>query len=240
MSTPEPKSSREVSTAVKRVKLSLPTQAAFDAGILTPRFFEHNKRLVIMRVFAVAQNSAILIAEIGRRDTLYTSQEIQAMRAELLERYSLEHFEVIEVDEERKAYTVLLRARVPDVLEGAWKSVGTEAFLDGPVVITPHSVSGSFMVLGNAQKPLELLDSLSVPYEIKEVRRGPRGSEDAALTREQRALLRMALDLGYYEVPARVNLTQLARFTGVSKAAMSKKLRRAERKILFKTFGKAG
>src|SRR6267143_3764950 len=217
-------SSKEVSSGVKRVKLTVPTQAAFDAGILPPRFFDHNKRLVIMRVFAVAQNSAILIAEIDRRETLYDAKEIKKMREELLERYQLEHFEVIEVDEERKAYTVLLRARVPDILEDAWKSVGTEAFLDGPVVITPESVSGSFMVLGNGQKPLELLDSLSVPYQIKEVRRGPKGSEDAALTREQRALLRMALDLGYYEVPARVNLTQLARFTGVSKAAMSKKL----------------
>jgi predicted DNA binding protein len=38
--------------------------------------------------------------------------------------------------------------------------------------------------------------------------------------------------MGYYEVPARTSLTRLARVVGISKAAMSKILRRAEGRVL--------
>lgn len=223
---------------MKQIRLSIPTKAILEAGVLPERFFAHNRRLEVLRVFAVAEQAAILIAEIHRTDRLYSAEEIEEMREELLSRYNLEHFEVVEVDEERKVYTVLLRARIPDELEEAWRTVGAEAFLDGPIQITGEAASVSFVVLGDGEKPIELLDQFQVPYEIKEVRKGPKDRRRDALTREQRALLRLALDLGYYEVPARVNLTQLARYTGVSKAAISKKLRRAERKILFESVGR--
>ena len=222
---------------MKQIRLVIPTPTVLAAGVLPKRFFAHNKRLDVLRVFAVTQRTAILIAEVHRKDGVYTADEVEAMRADLLDRYGLEHFEVVEVDEERKVYTVLLRARVPDELEEAWRTIGAEAFLDGPIQITPESASVSFVVLGDGEKPIELLRQFDIPFEIKEVRRGPAERRGDVLTREQRALLRLALDLGYFEVPARVNLTQLARYTGVSKAAVSKKLRRAERRILFDTVG---
>jgi hypothetical protein len=224
---------------VKQIRLTIPTATIIGGGVLPKRFFAHNKRIDVLRVFAVAQRSAILIAEIHRKDRLYTAAEIEAMRRELLSRYNLEHFEVVEVDKERKVYTVLLRARIPDELEEAWRTVGTEAFLDGPIQITPETASLSFVVLGRGEKPIDLLEQFRIPFEVKEVKQGPRENPKDGLTREQRALLKLALDLGYYEVPARVKLTQLARFTGVSKAAVSKKLRRAERKILFESVGRA-
>jgi len=225
---------------MKQVRLSIPTKTLVQAGILPRRFFAHNRRLDVLRVFGVAQKSAILIAEIQREEALYTEKEIEEMRAELLARYNLEHFEVVEVDEERKVYTVLIRARIPDELSDAWKTVGAEAFLDGPIKITADAASVSFVLLGGGTKPIELLEAFKIPYSIEEVRKGPAERRTDAITREQRALLRLALDLGYFEVPARVNLTQLARYTGVSKAAVSKKLRRAERKILFESVGRAG
>lgn len=229
--------SRGPRTMVKQVKITIPTRALMDAHVLPPRFFTHNKRLDILRVFAVAQQTAIMIADIHRKGDLYTPNQVAKMRDELSTRYNLEHFEIIEVDAARKVYSVLLRARIPEVLEEAWRTVGTEAFLDGPVQITQDTISLSFMVLGQGEKPLNLLKDLGIDYQLKEVRHGPTEGPEDGLNREQRALLKLALELGYYEVPARVNLTQLARYTGVSKAAMSKKLRRAERKILFERLG---
>jgi len=223
---------------MKQIRLTIPTETIVEGGVIPKRFFAHNKRLDVLRVFAVAERAAILIAEIHRKDRLYGQGEIEAMRRELLSRYNLEHFEVVEVDEERKVYTVLMRARIPDDLEEAWRTVGTEAFLDGPIQITAESATLSFVVLGRGEKPIELLEQFQVPFEVKEVRQGPREARRDGLTREQRALLRLALDLGYYEVPARVKLTQLARYTGVSKAAVSKRIRRAERKILFESVGR--
>ena len=217
---------------MKQVKLEVPTKTVLGAGVLPDRFFKHNSRLDILRVFAVAQRTAILIAEIHRDGPLYSAEEIAEMTKSLESRYNLEHFEIIDVDAERKVYTVLLRARIPEVLQAAWNTVGTEAFLDGPIQISRENVHISFVLMGKATTPFELLDSFSVPYEVKEVRRGPPETDQDGLTREQRALLRMALEMGYYEVPARVTLTHLARYTGVSKAAVSKRLRRAERRVL--------
>ena len=223
---------------MKQVRLKIPTKTIVEAGILPKRFFAHNRRLEVLRVFAVAERTAILIAAIERERGLYSEKEIDEMRSLLLSRYNLEHFEVVEVDEDRGAYTVLLRARIPDELAEAWKTVGSEAFLDGPITVTRESASLSFVVLGAATTPIDLLDAFKIPYTVEEVRKGPREGRGAGVTREQRALLRLALDLGYYEVPAKVNLAQLARYTGVSKAAVSKKLRRAERRILFETVGR--
>ena len=224
---------------MKQVHLTIPTKTLFEAGLLPKRFFAHNRKLEVLRVFAVAEKTAILIAAIEREDELYTAAEIDKMRSELLERYNLEHFEVVEVDKDRKTYTVLLRARIPDELGDAWKTVGSEAFLDGPIAITPEAASVSFIMMGGATTPVDLLDAFNVPYTIEKVRKGPAERRGEGVTREQRALLRLALDLGYYEVPAKVNLAQLARYTGVSKAAVSKRLRRAERKILFDTVGRS-
>lgn len=223
---------------MKQIRLTIPTETIVQGGVLPKRFFAHNKRIDVLRVFAVAERAAILIAEIHRKDRLYAPGEIEGMRRDLQSRYNLEHFEVVEVDEERKVYTVLMRARIPDDLAQAWRSVGTEAFLDGPIQISAENATLSFVVLGRGEKPIELLEQFQIPFEVKEVRQGPREARRDGLTREQRALLRLALDLGYYEVPARVKLTQLARYTGVSKAAVSKRLRRAERKILFESVGR--
>lgn len=222
---------------MKEVKITIPTKALIDADVLPARFFAHNKRLDVLRVFAVAEQTAIMIAEIHRKGPMHTPGDITKMKEELRTRYNLEHFEVIEVDAARKVYSVLLRARIPEVLEEAWRTVGTEAFLNGPIQIAQDNIALSFIVLGHGDKPLKLLKDFGIDYQVKEVRQGPNEGPEDGLNREQRALLKLALELGYYEVPARVNLTQLARYTGVSKAAMSKKLRRAERKILFERLG---
>lgn len=224
---------------VKQVRISLPTSALLDGGVLPDRFFRSNEKLSVLRVFAVADRTAILIAEIQRRKRLYTEAELAAQAKELKARYNLEHFEVLDVNEERKLYTVLLRAHVPEALEEAWRAVGSEAFLDGPMQVDRDHIDLSFVLIGDSKRPFELLDAAGVPYQVRTVRKGPAETGADHMTREQRALLRLALELGYYEVPARVNLTSLARYTGVSKAAVSKKLRRAERRALTRWLGSA-
>jgi predicted DNA binding protein len=52
------------------------------------------------------------------------------------------------------------------------------------------------------------------------------------LTRRQRELLSLAFQLGYYESPAKVSLDRLGQLVGISRAAFSKHLRRAEKKVL--------
>ncbi len=52
------------------------------------------------------------------------------------------------------------------------------------------------------------------------------------LTPTERAILEAAIKKGFYEDPRKVNVTRLAEEFGISKAGISKNIRRAERKIL--------
>lgn len=52
------------------------------------------------------------------------------------------------------------------------------------------------------------------------------------LTPRQETAVRTALDSGYYEVPRRVSLTELAETMGLSPSSLSELLRRAERSII--------
>ena len=54
----------------------------------------------------------------------------------------------------------------------------------------------------------------------------------ADLTARQRDLLQLAYRLGYFDTPAKVPLERIAGLVGISKAALSKHLRTAERKLL--------
>jgi len=57
-----------------------------------------------------------------------------------------------------------------------------------------------------------------------------RGS--GSLTERQERVLSLAFELGYFEFPKKIGLTELAKKLGVSKAALSETLRTGEEKIL--------
>lgn len=53
-----------------------------------------------------------------------------------------------------------------------------------------------------------------------------------SLTQTEKAILSAAIRHGFYDDPRKVNVTRLAKEFGISKAGISKNIRRAERKIL--------
>lgn len=57
------------------------------------------------------------------------------------------------------------------------------------------------------------------------------------LTEKQRQTLEMALEAGYYEQPRKADLADLAGRIGVSKSAVSQRLRTAEAKLVKHAFG---
>src|SRR2546422_909319 len=80
----------------------------------------------------------------------------------------------------------------------------------------------------------EVLDGLGARYAVRSVLSAPATTLRplAALTARQRDFLALAHRLGYYESPAKVSLERIAGLVGVSKQALSKHLRVAERKVL--------
>ena len=59
--------------------------------------------------------------------------------------------------------------------------------------------------------------------------------ELSKLTSKQLSLIRKALESGYYEWPRKINIVELSEELGVSRAAVTKLLRRAEKRIISST-----
>jgi predicted DNA binding protein len=80
------------------------------------------------------------------------------------------------------------------------------------------------------------LDSRHVKYDILEV---SHHSQKREMTARQEEILRVALDLGYFDFPKRIKLEDLAEKLNISPGTLSEILRRAEKNILSSHFGAA-
>ena len=218
---------------MRKVTLRLPTKAATDLGVVNPRFFRNNESLEVLQSFAAGE-SVTQVVRIRRRGSLPPNAAIERRRGELLGRYALRHFEVLERDEARNEVSALITWRIPGDLAAVVNEFGSEVVPTEPFVVGPDETVVSFYAAEDRLSVVyRLLDNLGIRYSVSAVRRfrGQRGVL-ADLTGRQRALLELAHRLGYYETPARTTLARLAAIAGVSRAAVSKTLRRAEARLL--------
>lgn len=87
------------------------------------------------------------------------------------------------------------------------------------------------------------IDDRDVPVRTEDIFRPSLHETDTAtldlkkLTDKQRETLEIALRTGYYEQPRNADLSDLAGDIGVSKSAVSQRLRSAEAKIIKNAFG---
>ncbi len=92
-------------------------------------------------------------------------------------------------------------------------------------VIAPNADALSRLVTKAREKGCEIdLQKVSVLRSASE------------LTREQERVLKLAFELGYFDVPKRIKLEKLARQLEVSKATLDVMLRRAQRKVIATQF----
>ena len=218
---------------MRKVTLRLPTKTATDLGVVNPRFFRNNESLEVLQAFA-AGDAVTQVVRIRRRGRLPPNEKIERRRGELLGRYALRHFEILDRDEGRNEVTALVTWKIPRDVAAIVREFGGEIVPAEPFVIGGEETVVSFYA---AEKRLpnvySLLRDMGVEYQVSSVRRAHLdGSPLAALTERQQALLRLAFRLGYYETPARTSLGRLAGIAGVSRAAVSKTLRRAEAGVL--------
>jgi len=88
------------------------------------------------------------------------------------------------------------------------------------------------VVAPNAESLKELvgkLMALGCSVELKKISRLNTTSE---LTKTQEKVLQMAYELGYFEIPRRINLEKLAKRLEISKATLDVIIRRAQKKII--------
>jgi predicted DNA binding protein len=81
------------------------------------------------------------------------------------------------------------------------------------------------------------LDANQVKYDVLEVSHHARRQETTA---RQEEILRVALDLGYFEFPKKIRLEELSEKLNITPGTLSEILRRAEKNILSRHFGAEG
>jgi len=88
-------------------------------------------------------------------------------------------------------------------------------------------------VTGEHERVAEMgrrLSELGLEFEVERVRQ--RVNPARLLTDRQRELLLAAVDLGYYDVPRRATLTEVAEHAGIAKSTCSETLQRVERTVV--------
>ncbi len=170
-----------------------------------------------------------------RRGPGPTAGEVQSRGPELRERYGLKHFELLDVNDRATRYTALLRVSMTEGMGEIFRLLGSDILPTRPFRFLRESTLVSFYATeSQLRKVRGLMSRLGVTYAVTRSRRvagidlQPLGN----LTERQKHMLQLAHRLGYYGSPAGTKLAHLAEIAGVSKAAVSKQLRAAERKIL--------
>ena len=223
------------STSMKRLELTIPLRLLEDLGILSARFFRHNDRLEILQSFLVRPKVAAMFVRVRRRGPFKDRASVAQEAQEIARRYRLKRFELVSADPGQGEYVAWIEWRVPTSLMER-----LEAGLAGvvPLEVTrasPKEVQVSLLASEEAlPRVRRFLAELGTPYRVKSARSAPALALRplAELTSRQRNVLAIAYQLGYYDSPAAASLTRVAALVGTSKAAVSKHLRIAERKIL--------
>jgi len=228
---------------MKRVEVTVPLRLLEDLGIVTARFFRHNESVEVLQSFILRSRVAALFVRIRRRGPFKGPETVRREARTLERRYRLERFEILSSDPRRGEYVAWMEWRIPAALG--------EAMADDLTGVAPLEIARAgrtkarlSLLASTAALPRlrVLLDRVGAPYTLRAVRSGPSTPWQplAGLTARQRDLLALAYRLGYYESPATVSLDRIGDLVGVSRAALSKSLRAAERKMLTAVFGAVG
>lgn len=225
--------------SLSRISLDLPSRPLVEAGLLPRAFFRHNESVEILRVYAFAPRERMLLVRVTRSGPSRSRDEIARQRDALRRRYRLRDFELVEVGADGRTYTALLRQMNPGILEDLVEELGTGVTPTTPTVIGRDRATLSFLADAAAEKRVfQLLANLGIRFQLKSraAFRGTTG-EGRELTSRQREVLSLAWNLGYFDLPTRVDLHKIAELTGLSRNTVSQHIRRALRHILKESVG---
>src|SRR3989454_12322825 len=133
-----------------------------------------------------------------------------------------------------------MKCRRPERLRGVLREEWPGAL---PLEVAAVGSGEARVVLLPSEKVLpalsRFLDDVEAPYRVRAMKSASLEAWQplASLTQRQRDLLELAYHLGYYATPAKANLRQIAGLVGITRAAVSKHLRAAERKIFAAALG---
>ncbi len=225
---------------MKRLELTVPIALLDDLGILSARFFRNNRSVEVLQSFSVRPDLTALVVRVHRRGPFKDAATVRREAMSIARRYRVDRFDVLAMDEVRGQYIAWIEWDLPALLRG---KLGEEWGGVVPLEVTHTSDMEARVVLLTTEDVLPrlraFLDDVAAPYRVRSIRTAAAARWDplAPLTRKQRDILELAFRMGYYASPARAGLAEIGSKVGISRAAVSKHLRAAERKVLTAALG---
>ena len=155
-------------------------------------------------------------------------QDPKKSPAYLAGRYGLDVIEVLY--EDNGVYTCILKERIPGATP-EWFG-GFEMLIDTPIMMSKEKFVLSFLVKEEDFK--KVMSSISgMVLKVTRQEHVGRGflNPVPALTERQRQIVKLAKELGYFEIPRKTSSERIAQILGISKAAFLEHLRKVERMV---------
>jgi len=194
-----------------------PLQKVKSAEILHFLKFDHREVAVILRVEFNEPNASI--------EDLFGD--------DLIEVQLLEHEK--EKEKENGTYTYFIKTKPAQIIRGGSDFTAVGGYFSLPYEVKNGKVKVT--LLGSAKQvkaPLKLLEDAGIRYRVvslTDAQFSPH-SPLSRLTEKQRRALIAAYTLGYYDVPKKIGLVQLAEHLDLAYSTVEAHLRKAERRLL--------
>jgi predicted DNA binding protein len=161
-----------------------------------------------------------------------TGSDHERFERHVRERPEVREFTRLDVVDAHRLYRIEWASPPLDLLNGIAEAEGTVLEARGDdqwlfrVRFASHDRLSQFHTYcGEAGLPLTI-------ERMSTATGGPNARRRFGITREQREAITMALDRGYFETPSQVGLDALAAELGISRQAVSNRIRRANRAII--------
>ncbi len=202
-------------------------------GIPSKHFYLHDKKLVVNRIINYDGRHIAYIAEISRSEFV-DEKYIENNRSKIMERYSLNSFEVLGIDRKNNKYLVLVVQNMPEIFSEIYDSMGYDAFIVTPIIISKNLLTVSVMIKDSLlEKFQNLLNRFNIDFSlVKKIDISKRND----ITLKQWNLVMEAISMGYYSIPKKVKIKDIAKKFNISIPAAERMLKRVEIKAIENMF----
>ncbi len=202
-------------------------------GLPTKYFYIHDKVLFVNRILKYDEHKIAYIAELKRSDFIEID-EIKRKKQEIMEKYDIEDFDIIDANEKLGIYTILIIQKMPDIFSKIYVLMNYSSFITTPMIIEKDKITLSLISKEDvANKISLLLDEFNIKYEII---RKINIEKDSKFTARQMEIIIEAIKRGYYDTPRKINLIDLAKEFSVSTTVIERILRKAESVAIYELF----
>ncbi len=219
---------------LKRLVISLNLEAIAPLGELLSKFYRRNSSMELLQTLFISEDVVAELVRIRRAADFYTVDEIGKRREELMKKYNLLDFEVIDASLTAGSYTAIIKHVMPPKLSPVLKKLGGSVYLASPIGISRGTVTLTlFVEKDKAGSLAELLGQQGIDFRIHSVTDAfGTGKTENRLSASQLSLIQLASAMGYFDVPRRASTDDVARIAGVTAPAVSKTIRRVEKMLV--------